>query len=244
MMIKKSGKVVLIATICLAVCLAAAGCFDGKESANKPQDIITKQPETTTNNGNEKETGGSTENGGKETGTGEVTLGEVNGNVYSNDYFGFEFAFPDDLDKVYSRDEVMVLTNGFNKVGSSEEIDLGEQGQLFLFGARGNNNIFFLTVQAFKIGAVTILGEITTAEEFLENNIGFDGEYEDLELNDIESTKLGSKDFKYWEQSFGTEQIYDYVCEADGYLIEFNASTRYNAGKEDIESFINSINFK
>lgn len=236
-MINKIFKVMLISLVCFVMCLAMTACLkDNKKPAENIVDDVEAAPK-------EKKPVIAPEPDKTNEAKG-VTLGKISGNVYNNDYFNFEFTFPDDWNKVYTSKEVLMFTKGFNKVDVSKEIDLEELCDLFLFLTTNDGQT--INVRALKIGMVSsIWGEISTVDEVMENNIGFEDDIE-IDLNDIKTVKLGSKEFKCWEQSLpsNVQQVYMYACEADGYIIVFTASTAYDERKDDIESFINSINFK
>lgn len=252
---KKLARIYLIVPVCLALCVVMTACSKAKSTGNDN----TKTPvvpvpafedvgkKTEVEDATDKDNDNAVK---KEAAGEEVTLGEVSGNVYSNDYFNFEFTFSEDWDKVFTREEVLKLSKMFNKVGVSDEIVLENQGDLLLFMTtiQGEKTGSVIDVHALKIGSVTsTYGEITTAEEIIKKSMGFAGKGADeIRLNDIKSVQLGSKEFKCWEQSIGGNamQVYEYACEANGYIIVFTGSTGYDERTDDIESFLSSINFK
>lgn len=252
---KKLARIHLIVPVCLALCVVMTACSKAKSTGNDN----TKTPDVPVpafdDFGKKAEVEDAADKDGnkeveKEAVGEEVTLGEVSGNVYSNDYFGFECTFPQDWDTVSTMEDSLAITKSFNKINSAEEIDLDKLADLLMFFAmtEGENTTSFMDIHALKIGSVTAFySKITTVDELMKNTIGFKNDLgEDIELNDIKTVKIDSKEFKCWEQSLpsNVEQIYVYACEANGYIIVFTGSTGYDERTDDIESFINSITFK
>ena len=170
-----------------------------------------------------------------------VTLGEVNGNQYSNDYFGFSFTFPEYWDEVYSRQSVEEITKLDNLVSLSKEIDLEKQDCLTLFQIVGNP---FMRVMAFKIGTENRYFEgiqITTVEKLIDIQRGLYRE-KGINVSDAQNKTIGSKAFKRFEIMFEDNDRRDfYFCEANGYILRFEI--QFHEMHDEVEDFIDSIKF-
>lgn len=240
---KKLCRKMLAICVSLMVCLSMTACFKAEEEP-EVQDIF-KEAEERSKQEEIRRSAKKTEEPAAE--APKITLGELDVNKYSNDYFGFEFTFPNDWDDIYSLEDRMDILKSLNDVDSPDEIVLEEQDALPLFIAvkstilprRQDTSIIF--VSANKIEASD---NFDTVEKFLEESLIDVAET----FSDIKRIKLGSKEFKYVQSlDEPDDDGYDekiYVGEINDYSIIIFTLDYNKEATSDINKFIKSIKFK